>query len=135
MGFLLDPLGFLGPIATSLSLIAFWSCWLLGRPIEFTNSFPGLPRQIYLFFTSCYSHRLTTLFFGLPRLVYFFFTSFLLLWACQPSILSFSTYWACFLILLLFSLSHIFYIVGFLLLLGPLSKVSINNSNSIGIRK
>ena len=37
-----------------------------------------------------------------------------------------STCWACFLIPLLFSLSHILYIIGLLLLLGPLSKVSIN---------
>ena len=37
-----------------------------------------------------------------------------------------SSCWACFLIALLFSLSHLFYIVGFLLLLGPLSKVVIN---------
>ena len=38
-----------------------------------------------------------------------------------------SAYQACFLIPLLFSLSHLFYIVGLLLLLGPLSKVGFNN--------
>ena len=75
-GFLLDPLGFFGPITISLPLITSWAYWPLGRPIEFTNSFLGLPWPIYVFFTSFHSHRLTTLFFRLPRLVYFFFTSF-----------------------------------------------------------
>ena len=52
MGFLLDPLGFLDQITTSLSLITFRVYWPLSRPIEFTNSFPGLHWPIYLFFTS-----------------------------------------------------------------------------------
>ena len=43
MGFLLDPLGFLGPITTSLPLITFRAYWLLSQPNEFTNSFPRLP--------------------------------------------------------------------------------------------
>ena len=43
--------------------------------------------------------------------------------AINPTI---SACWACFLIPLLFSLFHFFYIVGLLLLLDPLSKVSIN---------
>ena len=68
-------LDFLGPITTSLSLIIFWACWPLGRPIEFTNSFPRLPRPIYLFFTYFYSHELITSFFGL------YWPTFLL---CQP---------------------------------------------------
>ena len=135
MGFLLDPLSFISQITTWLSLISSWAYWPLGRPIEFTNSFPGLPQPIYLFLTSFYTHGLTTSFFGLPQPVYFFFTSILLLWACQPSILplglpainpTISACWACFLILVLFSLSHLFYIVGILPLLGPLSKVGIN---------
>ena len=48
-GLLLYPLGFLGLITTYLPLITFWAYWPLGRPIEFTNSFPGLPWPIYLF--------------------------------------------------------------------------------------
>ena len=44
--------------------------------------------------------------------------------AINPTI---STYWACFLVPLLFSLSHLLYIVGLLLLLGHLSKVGINS--------
>jgi len=43
MGFLLNPLGFLGPITTSLPLIAFRAYWPLSQPNEFTNSFPELP--------------------------------------------------------------------------------------------
>ena len=89
MGFLLDPLSFISQITTWLSLISSWAYWPLGRPIEFTNSFPGLPQPIYLFLTSFYTHGLTTSFFRLPQPVYFFFTSILLLWACQPSILPF----------------------------------------------
>ena len=46
---------------------------------------------------------------------------FLFLWVC----------WACFLIPLLFSVSHLFYIIGLLLLLGPLWKVDINNGLTI----
>ena len=82
MGFLLDLLNFFSPITTSLPLITFWAYWPLSRPIEFTSSFNGLPRPIYLFFASFYSHGHTTSFFGLPRPIYFFFTSFLFLWAC-----------------------------------------------------
>ena len=49
MGFLLDSLGFLGLITTSLPPIIIWAYWLLS-PIEFTNSFPKLPRPICFFF-------------------------------------------------------------------------------------
>ena len=52
MGFLLNSLGFFGPITISLILITFWAYWPLSRPIEFTNLFLGLPRSIYFFFTS-----------------------------------------------------------------------------------
>ena len=49
MGFLLDSLGFLGLITTSLPPIIIWAYWLLS-PIEFTNSFPKLPQPICFFF-------------------------------------------------------------------------------------
>ena len=128
MGFLLDPLGFLGPITTSLPLIYFQAYWPLSQPNKFTNSFPGLPRPIYFLFTSYYSHGLTTSFLGLlgsftPSLPLFILVGLL---AINPAILA---YWACFLIPLLFSLSHLCYIVGLLLLLGPLSKVGINKDH------
>ena len=76
MGFLLNSLGFFGPITTSLPLITFWAYWPLSQTIEFTNSFPRLPQPIYFLFTSYYSHRLIISFFRLPRPIYFFFTSF-----------------------------------------------------------
>ena len=128
MGFLLDPLGFLGPITTSLPLIYFQAYWPLSQPNKFTNSFPGLPRPIYFLFTSYYSYGLTTSFLGLlgsftPSLPLFILVSLL---AINPAI---SAYWACFLIPLLFSLSHLCYIVGLLLFLGPLSKVGINKDH------
>ena len=49
MGFLLNHLGFLDPITTSLPLITFRTYWTLCQPNEFTNSFPRLPNP----FTSC----------------------------------------------------------------------------------
>ena len=49
MGFLLDSLGFLGLITTSLPPIIIWAYWPLS-PIEFTNSFPKLPWPICFFF-------------------------------------------------------------------------------------
>ena len=55
MGFLLDPLGFLGPITTSLLLITFWIYWPLNQLNEFTNSFLRLLWPIYFFFISFYS--------------------------------------------------------------------------------
>ena len=60
MGFLLDSLGFLGLIITSLPLITFWIYWSLSQPTEFTNLFFELPQHIYFLFTSYYSHGLTT---------------------------------------------------------------------------
>ena len=60
MGFLLDLLGFLGPITTSLPLITFWAYCALSQPNEFTNSFPGLAQPIYFFITSYYFYELTT---------------------------------------------------------------------------
>ena len=76
MGFLLNSLGFLGSITSSLPLITFRPYWPLSQPIGFTNSFPGLPWSIYFLFTSYYFHGFTTSFIGLPRSIYFFFTSF-----------------------------------------------------------
>ena len=64
MGFLLNPLGFLDPITTSLPLIAFRAYWPLSQPNEFTNSFPELPWPIYSLFTSYCSHGFTTSFIG-----------------------------------------------------------------------
>ena len=121
MGFLLNSLGFFGPITISLILITFWAYWPLSRPIEFTNSFPGLPRPIYFFFTSFYSHGLTTSLFGLPQPIYLFFPSFLFLWAYWPSILPFQPTELVSLFLYHFSFLT-FSIVGLLLLLSPLLK-------------
>ena len=59
MGFLLNPLGFLDPITTSLLFNTTWAYWFLGQPIEFTNSFPGLSWLIYSLSTSYYSYELT----------------------------------------------------------------------------
>ena len=50
MGFLLNLLGFLDPITTSLPLITFQACWPLSQPNEFSDSFPKLPRPIYFLF-------------------------------------------------------------------------------------
>ena len=73
-GLLLNPLGFLCPITTSLALITFWAYWPLCQPNESTNSFLGLPRLIYFFFTSYYFHGFTTSLLGLPQPIYFLFT-------------------------------------------------------------
>ena len=65
MGFLLNSLGFLGPITTSLPLITFRAYWPSSQPIELTNSFHELPQPNYFLFTTYYSHGLTTSFIGL----------------------------------------------------------------------
>ena len=75
MGFLLVSLGFLGLIITSLHFVTIWAYWLLSQPIDFTNSFPELPRAIYFLFTSYYSHGLCTSYLGLLRPISLFFTS------------------------------------------------------------
>ena len=41
MIFLLNPLGFLDPITTSLLFNTTWAYWFLGQPIEFTTHFLG----------------------------------------------------------------------------------------------
>ena len=125
MGFLLDSLDFLSPITMSLLLITFQAYWPLSRPIEFTNSFPELPRPTYFFFTSFFFffffmglllHPLGFLDPFISSLPLFLFS-----WACWPSILPFqsagliSLFLYCFLLLT-------FSIVGLLLLLSPLSK-------------
>ena len=80
---LLNPLGFLDPITTSLPLIIFRVYWPLCQHFEFTNSFLGLPRPIYFFFTSYYSHVFTTSFLGLPWPICFFFVTFFFFF-CRP---------------------------------------------------
>ena len=75
-GLLLNPLGFLGLITTSLPLITFRTYWPLSQPNEFINLFLRLPRPIYFFFTSYCSYRFTTSLLGLPRPIYFLFTSY-----------------------------------------------------------
>ena len=77
ISFLLDSLGFLEPIITSLPLVTIRAYWPLSQPIEFTNSFPRLLWPIYFLFISYYSHGLTTSFIELPQPIYFFFV-----WAC-----------------------------------------------------
>ena len=124
MGFLLNPLGFLNPITTSLLLITTWTYWLSGQPIEFTNSFPRLPWPIYSLSTSYYSHGLTTSFIGLRRPSYFLFTSF---YSC--GLASCQSYHSDLLGMLYFS-SHFLHIVELLLLLSLLSKVGINTSEN-----
>jgi len=81
-GFLLNPLGFLDLITISLPLITLQAYWPLCQPYEFTNSFLGLPRPIYFFFTSYYSHGFTTLFLELPRPIFFFFATY---YFCGPT--------------------------------------------------
>ena len=126
LGFLLDLLGFLGLITTSLPLITSWVYWPFSLSNKFTNSFPKLLWLIYFPFTSYYSYgrKLHSLgFFGpfTPALPLFILVGLL---AISPTI---STRWDCFLIPLLFFFPTFFYIVGLLPLLGPLSKVGINN--------
>ena len=89
MGFLLDPLGFLGPITTSLPLVTFRAYWPLSQTNEFTNSFSGFLWPIYFLFTSYYSHGLTISFLGLHWPIYSLFTSFYFLRAPWPPILPF----------------------------------------------
>ena len=91
--FLLNPLGFLDPITTSLLLITFRAYWPLSQPNEFTNSFLGLPRPIDFFVTSYCSHGFTTSLLGLPRPIYFLFTSYYSCelaghYSCHSSLLS-----------------------------------------------
>ena len=74
--FLLNPLGFLGSTTTSLPIITLWAYWPLSQPNGFTNSFLGLPRSIYFFFTSYFSHRFTTSLLGVSQPIYFIFTSY-----------------------------------------------------------
>ena len=81
-GLLLNPLGFLDPITTSLLLITFRAYWPLSQPNEFTNSFLGLPRPIDFFVTSYCSHGFTTSLLGLPQPIYFLFTSY---YSCEPA--------------------------------------------------
>ena len=76
MSFLLNPLGVLDPITTSLLFNTTWAYWFLGQPIEFTNSFPGLSWLIYSLSTSYYSYELTTSFLKLSRPTYYLFISF-----------------------------------------------------------
>ena len=110
MGFLLNSLGFLSPIITSLPLITFRAYWPLRQSNEFTNSFSRLPQPIHFLFTSYYSHGLTTSFIGLPQPIFSFFTFFFFilvgLLAINPVILAYQT---CFLIPLPFSPSHHLY--------------------------
>ena len=125
MGFLLNPLGFLRPITTSLLLITYWVYWPLSQLNEFPNSFPGLPKPVYFLFTSYYYHGLTTLFIELPQPVYSLFTSFYSCRSaghrsCHFSLLGLLPY------SFTIFLSHLFYIVGLLPLLDTLSKISIN---------
>ena len=89
MGFLLDPLGFLGPITTSLPLVTFRAYWPLSQTNEFTNSFSRFLWPIYFLLTSYYSHGLTISFLGLPWPIYSLFTSFYFLRAPWPPILPF----------------------------------------------
>ena len=130
MGFLLDPLGFLGPITTSLPLVTFRAYWPLSQTNEFTNSFSGFLWPIYILFTSYYSKTYyfilrASLAQLLPFYLFLFFKGSL---ATNPAI---SACWAYFLIPLLFFLSNILYIVRFLLLLGPFPKVGIKNIKGV----
>ena len=121
---LLNPLGFLGPITASWSLITFWAYWPLCQPYEFTNSFFKLPWPIYFFFTSYYSHGFTTSFLRVPRPICFFFATYYFSF-CRPI-----NHYSCHsgqLVFTIFS-SHLLHIVGLLLSLSFLSKVGINNT-------
>ena len=93
--FLLNPLGFPDPITTSLPLIIFRAYWPLCQHFEFTNSFLGLPRPIYFFFTSYYSHVFTTSFLGLPWPICFFFVTFFFFFVYLLTIiLAVPAYWS-----------------------------------------
>ena len=108
MRFLLNLLGFLDPITTSLLLITTWAYWLLGQPIEFTNSFPRLSRPIYFLSISYYSHGLTISFLKLPWPTYSLFTSF---YSC-------GAYWSLILPFWLIGLALLFSLLTFFILLG-----------------
>ena len=86
----------------------------LGFPNPFTSSLPFIVLMGLLLHSLGFLGPFTP---TLPLLI------LMGLLAINPAI---SACWACFLIPLLFSLSHFFYIIGLLLLLGPLSKVGIN---------
>ena len=108
-GLLLNLLGFLGPTTTSLPLISLRAYWPLSEPYGFTNSFLGLPRPIYFFFTSYYFHGFTTSFLGLPQPIFFFFTTYYFCefadhYSCHSALLGFA---------LLFSLPIFFILLGF----------------------
>lgn len=124
MSLLLYSLVFLGPFTTFLPLITF-----MGHvdPTEFTTLFLKFPQPVYFFFTSRYSHGLTVSFLGLPRPVYFCFTSCYFhelvgYQSCHISPLGLLPHSLLFAYFLLFSL-----IIGFLILLGHLSKIDINS--------
>ena len=109
MGFLLDFLGFLSLITTSLLVITLQAYWPLSQSIEFTNSSPRLPGLIYFFFTFFFIlmylllHSLGSLGLFTSYLPLFYLVGLL---AINPTI---STYWACFLIPLPFSFPHLLY--------------------------
>ena len=121
MGFLLDSLGFLGPITTNLPVITFQAYWPLSQPNEFTNSFPRLPQPINLLLFPWAYYSIPWASSAHLLLLYLF----LFLWACWPSILPFQPIRLVFLFLNLFPLLT-FSIVVLLLLLDPLSKMGIN---------
>jgi len=126
MGFLLDPLGFLAQLPHPYLLLFFGANWPLNQPMSLLIYFLGFPGP----FTShlpliipmgLLFHSMGFLSPFTPSLPFFILVGLL---AINPAI---SACWACFLIPLLFSLSHLFYIVRLLLLLGHLSKVAINS--------
>ena len=116
-GFLLNPLGFFGPITTSSPLITFRAYWPLCQPYEFINLFLGLPRLIYFFSTSYYSHGFTT-FIPWASLAHLLLPGHLLfLWVCWSLFLPF---WPVGFYFTIFP--HLLHIVGLLLPLGLFVK-------------
>ena len=109
-GFLLNPLGFSGPITASLPLITFHAYWPSCQPYEFTNSFLGLPQLIYFFSTSYYFHGFTTFILGAFSAHLLLLGHLLFLWACWPLFLPF---WPVGFYFTIFP--HLLHIIGLLL--------------------
>ena len=78
-GFLLNPLGFHGPITTSLS---FGLIGLYGNPMNLLIPFLGFPSPFYFFSISYNSYRFITSFLGLPWPICLFPGHLLFLWTC-----------------------------------------------------
>ena len=118
-GFLLNLLGFPGPITISLP---FRLIGLYVNPMNLLIPFLGFPDSFYFFSISYNYHGFTPSFFGLPQPICFFLASH---YICEP-INHYSYHSGLIVFTLLFSLHIFFILLGSFCNWAILSKVSIN---------